>query len=494
MKILLPIATALLLVSLTTTRADSTSPKTRPNIIVIFADDLAYGDVGPFGSRVNPTPNLDRMAQEGMKFTSFYAAPVCSASRAQLLTGSYAPRVSMPWVLGTGDHIGLNPNEVTVPKVLKQAGYDTMMIGKWHLGDQPKFFPTQYGFNHYFGLPYSNDQTLPAAQSKLPVVPLMRDNEVIALLTEDDQNTLTELYTDQAVSYLRDRSKQNEPFFLYLADAAVHFPIYPGVRWIGKSQNGGFGDWVAQLDWSVGRIMDTLQELNLATNTLVIFTSDNGPWLAKGKDAGTAHPLRGGKGSTWEGGLREPALAWWPGRVPAGTVRDAVTGTIDLLPTFAALAGTRIPANVTIDGADISKLMLGQTTTSSREAQFYYFEWQLQAVRVGPWKLALQPQGLSMQVKEGGVKEEGLRLYNLDDDIGETKDVAAQHPDVVKRLRALAEQQRKTFCNDSSTGPGVRPPGWVANPDYLVTVPPDYRAPKWMKDNYRRLFPQLPEK
>ena len=491
MRVLTPIATALLLVSLTIASAGPAAQTPRPNIIVIFADDLAYGDVGPFGSKLNPTPNLDRMAQEGMRFTSFYAAPVCSASRAQLLTGCYAPRVSMPWVLGTGDHIGLNPAEVTIPKVLREAGYDTMMIGKWHLGDQLNFFPTRYGFNHYFGLPYSNDQTLPAAQSKLPVVPLMRDSEVVTLLTEEDQGTLTELYTDQAVSYLRARSQRNEPFFLYLADAAVHVPICPGVRWLGASRNGRFGDWVAQLDWSVGRIMDTLNELNLATNTLVIFTSDNGPWLAKGKDAGTAHPLRGGKGSTWEGGLREPALIWWPGHVPAGEVRDAVTGTIDLLPTFAALAGAKIPENVTIDGADISRVLLGQTATSAREAQFYYLEWQLQAVRVGPWKLALQPQGLSMQVKEGGVNEAGLRLYNLADDIGETKDVAAQHPDVVKRLRAVAEKQRKTFCNDSSTGPGVRPPGWVVKPEYLVTVPPDYLPPKWIKDNYRRLFPQL---
>ena len=492
MKLSLAIGTVLLLAPLTSASAVSAPQTTRPNIIVIFADDMAYGDIGPFGSRVNPTPNLDRMAQEGMKFTSFYAAPVCSASRAQLLTGCYAPRVSMPWVLGTGDNIGLNPDELTIPKVLKQAGYDTMMIGKWHLGDQSEFFPTNYGFNHYFGLPYSNDQMLPAAQSKLPVVPLMRDNEVIALLNEEDQNTLTERYTDQAVSYLRARSQQKQPFFLYLADAAVHFPIHPGVRWIGKSQNGRFGDWVAELDWSVGRILDTLKELNLATNTLVVFTSDNGPWLAKGKDAGTSHPLRGGKGSTWEGGLREPALVWWPGHVPAGAVRNTVTGTIDLLPTFASLADARIPANVTIDGVDIRELLLGQTTTSSRKAQFYYLEWQLQAVRVGPWKLALQPQGLSMQVMEGGVKTVGLRLYNLDDDIGETQDVAAQHLDLVKRLQTLAEQQRKAFCNDSSTGPGVRPPGWVAKPEYLVTVPPDYRPPKWMKDNYRRLFPKSP--
>jgi arylsulfatase A-like enzyme len=482
---------ALLLGSLLDCGAASTSPASQPNIIVVFVDDMAYGDIGPFGSRVNPTPNLDRLAREGMKLTSFYAAPVCSASRAQLLSGCYAPRVSMPWVLGLGDHIGLNPEEVTIPRILKQVGYDTMMIGKWHLGDQPEFFPTRYGFDHYFGLPYSNDQMLPAARSNVPVVPLMRDNEVIALVTEEDQNLLTELYTDQAITYLRARSAEKKPFFLYFATAAVHVPIQPGVRWIGTSENGRYGDWVAELDWSVGRILDTLIEVNLATNTLVLFTSDNGPWLAKGEDAGTASPLRGGKGSTWEGGMRVPTIAWWPGHVPAGVECDAVAGTIDLLPTFARLAHTRVPGAVTTDGADISKLLLGETTRPAREAQFYYLNWELQAVRVGPWKLALCPQVLSMQVEEGGVKEEGLRLYNLDDDIGETKDVAVRHPDVVKRLRALAEQQRKTFCSDSSTGPGVRPPGWVAKPEYLVTVPPDYRAPKWIKDNYLRLFPQL---
>jgi arylsulfatase A len=455
---------------------------------------MAYGDVGPFGSRVNPTPQLDRMAREGMRLTSFYAAPVCSASRAQVMTGSYAPRVSMPSVLGMGDHIGLNPKEMTIPRLLKQAGYATMMIGKWHLGDQRQFFPTNYGFDHYFGLPYSNDQMLPEAASRLPVLPLMRDDEVIALLTEEDQNTLTELYADQAVSYLRTRGPQQQPFFLYLADAAVHFPIHPGVRWLGRSQNGRFGDWVSELDWSVGRILDTLRELGLADNTLVVFTSDNGPWLIHGKDAGTAFPLRGGKGSTWEGGLREPAIIWWPGHVPAGSTSNAVTGTIDLLPTFAALAKVPLPPELTIDGADIHPLLFGEAQSSARTIQYYYLGWQLQAIREGRWKLALRPQELSMQMKEGGVKTPGLRLYDLDADIGEVTDVAAQHPDIVERLRALAENQRKTFCADSSTGPGVRPPGWEKNPRYLVTVPPDYRPPVWIDQSYQRLFPQFTDR
>lgn len=463
----------------------------KPNIVLILVDDMAYGDVGPFGSRLNPTPNLDHMAQEGMKLTSFYAAPICSASRAQLLTGCYAQRVSMPWVLGPGDHVGLNPDELTIPEVLKSAGYNTMMIGKWHLGDQPKFFPTRYGFDHYFGLPYSNDEMLPAADSGLPVVPLMRDKHVIALVTGNDQNMLTELYTDQAINYIHIRSRHQQPFFLYLAYDAVHFPIHPGVRWIGKSRNGRFGDWVVEVDWSVGKILDTLRELKLATNTLVFFTSDNGPWLIKGKDAGTAYPLRGGKGSTWEGGLREPAIAWWPGHVPAGTVRDTVAGTIDLLPTFAKLADVNVPPHRKIDGADISELLLGQTRKPAREAQYYYLGWQLQAVRVGPWKLALCPQKLSMGIKTGGVSTPGLRLYNLDTDIGEQTNVAAEHPHVVKRLKAFAEHQKETFCDDSSTGPGVRPPGWVAHPKYLVHVRPGYRPRRWVEQSDKRYFPNF---
>lgn len=463
----------------------------RPNIVLILVDDMAYGDVGPFGSRLNPTPNLDRMAREGMKLTSFYAAPICSASRAQVLTGCYAPRVSMPWVLGPGEHIGLNPAEHTLPGVLQSAGYSTMMIGKWHLGDQPKFFPTHYGFDHYFGLPYSNDEMLPARMSHLPVLPLMHDDKVIALLTEDDQNTLTELYTDQAIHYLRHRSQKRQPFFLYLAYAAVHFPIHPGVRWMGKSHNGRFGDWVVEVDWSVGQILQELRKLHLADNTLVFFTSDNGPWMSKGRDAGTASPLRGGKGSTWEGGLREPAIAWWPGHVPPGTVRDTVAATIDLLPTFARLAGTKPPADRPIDGADISNLLLGRTRAPARAAQYYYLGWQLQAVRVGPWKLALVPQELSMGIKQGGVSKPGLRLYNLDTDVGETTNVAAEHPEIVARLKRLADHQNKTFCDDASTGPGVRPPGYVAHPHYLVPVGQDYHPPRWVENNYERLFPNL---
>ena len=444
------------------------APVSKPNIVLILIDDMGYGDIEPFGSTKCQTPALDRMASEGMKLTSFYAAPVCSASRAQIMTGCYAPRVSIPGVLPTDSPVGLNPAEHTVAELLKAQGYATICIGKWHLGDQPDFFPLRYGFDHYFGLPYSNDMLRPEADSGKRVVPLMRDNKVIELLSEDDEDRLTRLYTEEAVKFIQDN--RNHSFFLYLPHTAVHFPIHPGPEFRGKSGNGRYYDWVEEMDWSTGRVLDTLSELHLATNTLVIFTSDNGPWLVHKSDAGTAGPLRGGKGSTWEGGLRESTLAWWPGHVPAGTVRDTVAGTIDLLPTFVAQAGGTVPTDRAIDGADISKLLLGQTTDPGRGAHYYYLDYQLQAVRSGSWKLALRPQKFSAGMNGGGVNTPGLRLYNLDTDIGETTDVAAQHPEVVKELKALADNMAATLCDGSNKGPGVRPPGRVENPQYLYPV------------------------
>ena len=443
---------------------------TKPNLVVIFIDDMAYGDIAPFGSTKNRTPALDRMAKEGMKLTSFYAAPVCSASRASLMTGCYAPRVSIPYVLQPQAAVGLNPQEHTIASLLKAQGYATMCIGKWHLGDDPQFLPTNYGFDHYFGLPYSNDMEFPAVGSGKPVVPLMRDKEVVKLLTDEEQDQLVGLYTQEAVKFIKENKEH--PFFLYLPHSAVHWPIHPGPQFRGKSPNGLFSDWVEECDWSAGLILDTLRETNLESNTLVIFTSDNGPWLKHAADAGTAAPLTGGKGSTWEGGLREPALAWWPGHIPAGSVCDTVTATIDLLPTFLKLAGGTVPTDRKIDGADISPILLGKTTAAAREAHYYYLNYQLQAVRSGPWKLALVPQIFTMGVPGGGVDKPGLRLYNLDEDIGESKDVAGEHPDVVERLSKLADEMRGSLCDGSpvpavnqvADGPGIRPPGRVEHP------------------------------
>jgi arylsulfatase A-like enzyme len=412
---------------------------TKPNFVILFIDDLGYGDIGPFGATKQKTPHLDRMAREGMKFSSFYAAPVCSVSRAQLLTGCYGVRVSVPGVYGPGSKQGLHPNEFTIAERLKPLGYATMCIGKWHVGDQPEFLPTKQGFDLYFGIPYSNDMQKKSKAKGVPVVPLVRDEHVEELLAEEQQNSIVARYTEEALKFIR--ANKDQPFLLYLPHTAVHTPIHPGAAFAGKSQNGRFGDWVQEVDWSVGQVLDLLRELKLDQNTLVVFTSDNGPWLSKGADGGSAGPLRGGKGSTWEGGVREPTLMWWPGKVAAGTECKAVAGTIDLLPTLVTLAGGTVPAAPVIDGRDISPLLLGKTTQSQREAHYYFHSYNLQAVRQGPWKLAVAAQNEAMgRGAAADVHGDTPRLYNLETDIGERHDVAAQHPDLVAKLKALAEK------------------------------------------------------
>jgi arylsulfatase A len=435
----------------------------KPNIVLIFIDDMGYGDIGPFGSTKNRTPNLDKMAKEGMKLTSFYAAPVCSVSRAQVLTGCYGARISVPGVFFPGEKNGLNKDEHTVAELLKDQGYATMCIGKWHLGDQPEFLPTRHGFEHYFGLPYSNDMLKKAKGGAQPVVPLLRDEKIAELLTEEQQSGLTERYTGEAVKFITENQKK--PFFLYFPHTAIHTPIQPGAKFRGKSANGQVGDWVEEVDWSVGRVRETLTKLGLDKNTLVIFTSDNGPWLTKGKDSGEAGPLRGGKGSTWEGGVREPTLAAWPGKIAPGSTSDAVAGTIDFLPTFVKLAGGSVPTDRKIDGKDIAPLLLGTTKQSPHEARYYFNGYQLQAVRSGPWKLAVAPQAEGMG-KAGQTVDASLeapRLYNLANEIGERTDVAAAHPDVVAHLKALAVAM-STELGETTPGPGRRPSGVVKNP------------------------------
>ena len=427
-----------------------------PNVVVIFIDDMGYGDIGPFGATKQRTPHLDRMAKEGMKLTSFYATPVCSVSRAQMMTGCYGARVSVPGVYFPGQSVGLNPSEVTVAERLKEKGYATQMVGKWHLGDQPEFLPTRQGFDHYYGIPYSNDMLKKSAETKVPVVPVLRDEKVAELMDGEGQRRLVELYTKEAVDFIT-RSK-DQPFYLYFAHNAVHTPIWPGAAFAGKSQNGRFGDWVEEVDWSVGQVLDTLRAQGLDKDTLVVFTSDNGPWLVKGTDGGSAGPLRGGKGSTWEGGVRVPTLAWWPGRVPAGSVNDAVAATIDLLPTFVSLAGGTVPATPVIDGRDITPILLGQSKESAREAHYYFASYDLQAVRQGRWKLALSPQSDGLG-KNAAKTAAGLRLYDLDAEIGERTDVAAQHPEVVAKLKALADKMAAEIGGKTPTA--RRPAGEV---------------------------------
>jgi arylsulfatase A len=461
---------ALILMTLLSSSFCAAAPP--PNIIIHFIDDLGYGDIGPFGAEKQKTPNLDRMAREGMKLTSFYAAPVCSVSRAQLMTGCYGARVSVPGVYAPGSKNGLHPQEQTIADRLRPLGYATQCIGKWHLGDQPAFLPTKQGFDHYLGIPYSNDMLKTASVDGRRVVPLVRDEQVERLLDETDQDRIEEIYTDEAVKFIR--GSKDRPFFLYFPHTAVHTPIHPGKAFQGSSQNGRFGDWVQEVDASVGRVFDTLRELQLDTNTLVIFTSDNGPWLIKGPDGGSAGPLRGGKGTTWEGGVRVPALAWWPGRIAPGSVCDAVAGTIDVLPTCVKLAGAELPAQPVIDGRDLSPLLLGKSQASPREAHYYFASYNLQAVRQGPWKLALMSQGNART--KGQVEDDAKinpRLYNLDQEIGERSNLAAQHPDIVARLTALAEAMAAEI--GGSEPKSRRPPGEVENP---VTLYPTSDQPR----------------
>lgn len=479
--ILIPLAAAAPQVCTATPAAD------RPNVVIVFIDDLGYGDIGPFGATRQKTPNLDRMAAEGMKLTSFYAAPVCSVSRAQLLTGCYGVRVGVPGVYLPAAPRGLNPAEWTIAERLRPLGYATACIGKWHLGDQPEFLPTRQGFDRYFGIPYSNDMQRVSAKTDEPVVPLVRDEHVEELLTDDAQPGIVARLTDEAVRFIEE--SRDRPFFLYLPHTAVHVPLMPGKTFRGTSENGPFGDWVAEVDWSVGRILQTLRDLKIAKQTLVIFTSDNGPWSGVVGAATSAGPLRGSKGSTWEGGVRVPTLAWWPGRIAAGSSCDVVAGTIDLLPTIVALAGGEVPREPVIDGRDIGPLLLGRSRTSPREAHYYFAGDELQAVRRGPWKLAVAPQKSGMGGKRDPITEpasfERPRLYNLDEDIGERTDVAAAHPETVAALASLATAMAAELGDRRS--PARRPAGMVDLPRMLYeTTASDKPRRKTQRPTARR--------
>ncbi len=436
-------------------------PPPRPNFVVINIDDMGYADIGPFGSTLNRTPCLDRMAQEGRRLTSFYAAPVCSPSRAALMTGCYPKRcLPIPHVLFPGNDVGLSPKEVTVAEVLKGVGYATAIVGKWHLGDQPEFLPLNQGFDLHFGLPYSNDmgpaedgvksdlgKPLPQKKGKgQPPLPLLRNNTVVRRVLPDDQQSLVELYTEEAVRFIE--AHKDKPFFLYLPHNAVHFPLYPGKKWAGKSPHGLYSDWVEEVDWSVGRVLDALRTHGLAERTLVVFTSDNG-----GTPRASNAPLRGHKGSTLEGGMRVPMIAWWPGSIPAGTACDAIAGMFDLLPTFAALAGAAAPADRTLDGANLWPLLAGAPDAQPVHEAFYYFRGlRLEAVRHGDWKLHLPPE------KRPDAKPQ---LFNLRADIGEADDLAAAQPETVARLLGLAAAMKDDLGLEG-VGPGCRELGKVA--------------------------------
>jgi len=432
----------------------SSKPQARlPNFVVVFTDDQGYQDVGCFGSPSIKTPRLDRMAAEGRRFTDFYvAASVCTPSRAALLTGCYAQRVSLPGVLFPRSNVGISDKEVTIAQMLKARGYATCCIGKWHLGHHPQFLPTRHGFDHYFGIPYSNDMWLAAdmavaADAKLgpglkPAdlkpgikkrshVPLMRDEQVVEYPA--DQATLTKRYTEEAIRFIT--ANKGRPFFLYLPHTMPHIPLFASKAFKGKSARGLYGDVIEEIDWSTGQILDTLRTLGLDEHTLVIFTSDNGPWLSMKKNGGCALPLRDGKFSVYEGGMREPCIMRWPGRIPAGTVCSELATTMDLLPTFAGLAGAAAPTDRVVDGKDIWPLMAGTRGARSPHEAFFYFRGNgLQAVRSGDWKLHL-PRTVG---RRGKRRKVGAQLYNLRQDVGEKQNVADQHPEVVGRLQAMA--------------------------------------------------------
>ncbi|TVR18702.1 MAG: arylsulfatase [Balneolaceae bacterium] len=469
--IMLAVSTAFFMFS---TSFAQNSDKTKPNIIIIFTDDQGYGDLASYGNTELNTPHTDRMAKEGMRFTDFYvAAGVCTPSRAALLTGSYPKRVGLAYrVLFPFSDTGLNTDEITIADMLKDKGYATAIIGKWHLGHHTRFLPTRQGFDYYFGIPYSNDMAhlnyQIADNFLVGPLPLFRNEHVIE--TDPDQRFLTNRFTEEAVNFIT--THKDEPFFIYLPHVMPHVPIASSHHFNGKSEYGLYGDTIEELDWSVGRILQHLENLGLDDSTIVIFTSDNGAQVWEGEGGwvwtsdrigrptrgeityqhGSNGPLRGAKNSTWEGGMRVPFIIRWPGQIPAGSVSDELTTAMDLFPTIARIVGAELPDDRIIDGHDIWPILSGDTNAQSPyEAFYYYKDDRLQAVRSGKWKLHVY------RPEEGRVQ----LLYDLKEDIGETTDVSEQNPDVVNRLEALAEKAREDLGDDvtGQEGKNLRPIG-----------------------------------
>ncbi|WP_111669425.1 sulfatase family protein [Algoriphagus litoralis] len=431
----------------------------RPNIILIFADDMAYGDLGSYGAEGWETPNLDQLAAEGTRFTQFYVPhAVCTASRAALLTGAYANRLELFGALDHTANHGLNPAETTIAEMLKSNGYQTGMVGKWHLGHHPQFLPTRQGFDSYFGLPYSNDMwpNHPESKDYYPPLPLIEDEKTIAYL--EDQRELTSWYTYKSLEFID--KNQKKPFFLYLAHSMPHVPLFVSDKFDGKSKQGAYGDVMMEIDWSVGEIRNKLEQLGLADNTLIIFTSDNGPWLSYGGHAGLQGGLKEGKGTSWEGGIRVPAIFTWPGKIPAGTVQDQAAMTIDILPTLAKLTESKLP-ELKIDGSDIWELIQGKSS-ESKPYFAYYNKNELQAVIFGKWKMVFPhtyrtiPAETAMRndgipVKYSQIKLEHPQLFDLSKDKGETTDLTSQNPEIVRLLNGFADQARADM-GDALTG------------------------------------------
>jgi arylsulfatase A len=412
-------------------RGDSTLP----NIVFICADDLGYGDLGCYGSKIS-TPNLDQMAAEGIRFTQYYSASnICSPSRAALLTGRYATRVGVPYVLSTPtDTSGMSLSETTVAQTLKTAGYASMCVGKWHVGSTPQYLPTHRGFDQYFGIPYSSDMW---------PLPLMQNDQVIQ--DEVSPDALTQLFTQQAVRFIK--SSQSSPFFLYLAYSAPHIPLAPSVAFRGASKQGVYADVVGELDWGVGAVMQAIKDAGIDGNTLIMFTSDHGPWYQ-----GSAGDLRGRKAETWEGGMREPFIARFPGQIQSGAVCGDMATALDILPTLARLTGAALPGN-RLDGMDIWPLLTGGNQTADREVFLYFDGWNIQCARLGSWKLHVARNNTPAwsPTPMGGAMNLPLakpELYNLDVDPGEASDYAADNPAIVAEISRRIAQLLPTFPPD----------------------------------------------
>jgi arylsulfatase len=459
-----------------------------PNVVFIFADDLGYADIGCFGAKDIATPNLDRLASEGTRFTNFLVAQaVCTASRAALMTGCYSNRVGLAGALNHTSKIGINPSETILPELFKARGYATAIFGKWHLGHEPPFLPTRHGFDEWLGLPYSNDNgPLHPTIRGIPSLPLYEGENVIE--RDPDQTQFTTRLTERAVGFI-ERNKER-PFFLYVPHIMPHVPIAVSEQFRGKSQLGLYGDVVKELDWSVGEIVAAIDRCGLREKTLMVFTSDNGPFLSYGEHAGSAAPFREGKLTTFEGGVRMPFIARWPGRIPAARTCDELLASIDLLPTFARLIGAPLP-QAKLDGLDVWPLLAGDTAKSPRDTFLYYSGDELQAVRRGQWKLHFPHDYLTTAAEPGrggkpsnwgkmqpkSIEESGIRgiasrhgyrverieksLFDLTADPGETKNVVADHADIAADLESLAESARADLGDTLSqhTGTGLRPVG-----------------------------------
>jgi arylsulfatase A-like enzyme len=460
-----------------------------PNFIVIFIDDLGYADVSPFGGARHDTPHLERMAREGRKFTNFYvASSVCTPSRAAIMTGCYPARVDMLHndlqmesvnhsVLWPGDRKGLNPKEVTIAEALKARGYATACIGKWHLGDQPAYLPTRQGFDEFFGIPNGHDMSVGAKPFGVPP-PMVQNETVMEELDRDDFGFLTKRYTDYALGFIERNAER--PFFIYLPHNMVHGPHYASPAFDGKTGKGLYADVVAEVDWSVGRILDHLVELNLDERTLVLFTSDNGSGLFELKPNrkpkpgmplryASNSPFSGGKATPAEGGFRVPTIAWWPGTIEAGSETGLMASVIDLLPTFASLAGEPFVAKAPIDGVDVSGLFGERLPADSPRNTFVYYgyfnpanqyretdEVLLHAVREGRWKYYVKPTRFLEVGTESYLEISAGALFDLVDDPAETRDVSKNHPDAVARLKELARKYVRELGDEGRAGIGVR--------------------------------------